>query len=362
MFSKNNELLQSRSGSILGKLALLYALITFCLLFSIGLILYPSLSQNIHHNISIVDYFIQLCFRNLIFTLILCAVGSLVLGYYIAKNGLRRLFEFSSKMDNITIHSLNERINLHEWPAELHKLADKYNLMLDRLETSFIQLSQFSSDIAHELRSPLHNMRLTTEFALAHHKTDHDYKKILESNQEEYEQLSGLIDTLLFLAQSDHGQINLRKTTFQTTDEITKVIEFYKALSDEKNIRVTHEGNALLYADKTLFSRIISNLVSNSLKYTKEGGFVSIKTEELICNSTQISIHDSGIGIPEENISKLFDRFYRVDSSRSFAVGGHGLGLAIVQSILKLHQGTIQIESKINTGTTVTIVIPNIPG
>ncbi len=361
MFSKNDKIRQTRSWSILQKLVLLYALITFCLLFSIGLILYPNLSQNIHNHIPIMNYFIQLCFRNLIFTLIFCAVGSLILGYYIAKNGLKRLFEFSNKMDNITIHSLNERMNPREWPAELQNLANKYNLMLDRLETAFLQLSQFSSDIAHELRSPLHNMRLTTELALTHHKTDYDYKKILESNQEEYEQLSGLIDTLLFLAQSDHGKITLKKLTFHTNDEIAKIIDYYQALSEEKNISLTLEGNALLSADKTLFNRIISNLLSNSIKYTKEGGFVSIITETLSDNSTQISVHDSGIGIPEENIPKLFDRFYRVDTSRSFAVGGHGLGLAIVKSIINLHQGTIQIESKINTGTTVTFVIPNIP-
>lgn len=349
-----------KSWSLVSRLMMLYALSTAGILLSIGLYLYPMFSllmQHIHDDRS--AYLSAECFQKFIIAVLLSTIASLIFGYFIAKNGLSSVQNFSDKMEKMTADSLEIKINPEDFPKELQKLGNQFNQMLDRLHISFKQLSQFSSDIAHELRNPLHVLMGTTELALTRSKSPEEYQQILASHQEEYAHLSRLIENLLFLAKADHGKVILEKENLNAKNEIENICDYYQAVTDEKNIQLSVAGDAIITVDPTLFKRVFNNILSNAVKYTPENGTVNIKIKSDIAH-TQISITDTGIGIDAQHLPNLFDRFYRVDPSRSTESGGLGLGLAIVKSIVALHSGEITIKSELNQGTSVILSIPSV--
>ncbi len=294
--------------------------------------------------------------------IILILLGGLIfaglIGAYIAKKGMKPLKNITETTGNITSSRLNQRIGSMNWPKELTTLAKAFDEMLNRLEDSFNRLSQFSADIAHELRTPINNLMGEAEVTLSKERSAVDYKRVLESNLEEGQRISVLIESLLFLARAENSEIKLKKTEFNAKIEIEKMIEFYQSSAEEKNIKFICHGDANVTADPVLFSRAIINLVSNSIKYSKENGEVKILLKQTENNSTEIEIIDNGIGIAPEHISKVFDRFYQVDTSRANSIKGTGLGLSIVKSIMELHNGTIAIHSEMNEGTSIKLVFP----
>lgn len=337
-----------------------YTFSTMAILAVICLFLYPTFNKIVSQlNGDQATYVTVECYTKVIIALLLSSLSAIILGNVVARNGLKRIREFEDKMENITADSLHERINLNDWPKELKTLGIRFNMMLDRIQSSFIQLSQFSSDIAHELRNPINNLRGLTEIALTKEEIPKEYRKLLESYMDEYHHLSKLIENLLFLARSDHGQIIINKKSFNAREEILKIFEYYQAIADENEIELICDGDAPLSADPILFKRVISNLLSNAIRYTERNGKITIMTKPLDNQFVHISIHDNGIGIADEHIARIFDRFYRVDPSRSSRSGGLGLGLAIVKSIIDLHRGKISVESKSNLGTSVYLRLPS---
>lgn len=337
---------------------ILYAVSTMGILLSISIFLYPTFINVVQYvNESVGSYLISICYKKVIIALLLSSLGAILIGYFIARNSMNRVQEFANKMENITANSLHDRINPNDWPKELKALGIKFNNMLDRLESSFKQLSQFSSDIAHELRSPIHNLRGITELALAKKRTADEYVNLLESSHEEYEHLTKLIENLFFLAHADHGQIVLNKTSLNAQAEILKISDYFSAMAEEKNIEISCEGNAVIHVDSVLFRRVLNNIFSNAIKYTPHNGKISIEIQHK--ENIQIVVNDTGVGIEEEHLSKIFDRFYRTDSSRASHAGSLGLGLAIAKSIMELHQGKISIESQIGKGSSVYLQLPN---
>ncbi len=294
--------------------------------------------------------------------IILILIGGLIfaglIGVYIAKKGMEPLKNITEATGNITSSRLNQRIGSMNWPKELTILAKAFDEMLNRLEDSFNRLSQFSADIAHELRTPINNLMGEAEVALSKERSAVDYKRVLESNLEEGQRISVLIESLLFLARAENSEIKLEKTEFNAKIEIEKIIEFYQSSAEEKNIKFIFYGNVNVTADPVLFSRAIINLISNSIKYCKENGEVKILLKQTENNSAEIKIIDNGIGIASEHIFKVFDRFYQVDVSRANSIKGTGLGLSIVKSIMELHNGTIDIHSEINKGTSIKLIFP----
>lgn len=365
MFWKSVNLKRIKSWSLVTKLMLLYSLSTIGILSSVGLFLYPTFAKIVYHtdnvyvsgDTTLSKNYTAKCYKEVITALLLGTLIAIILGYFIARNALSRIREFTDKMEIVTANSLHERINPSEWPKELKILAERYNNMLDRVQASFIQLVQFSSDIAHELRNPVHNLRGITEIALSKEKTVTEYRQILESNIDEYDYLTKLIENLLFLARSEHGQIKINKKAFNVREKILKMFEYFQAIADEKNIELLCEGDAIIYVEPTLFKRAINNLLSNALRYSFQNGKIRIQIKSVNKKIVKISISDNGIGIHEEHLTKVFDRFYRIDPSRSSQSGGLGLGLAIVKSIIELHQGKINIESKLNLGTTIHLLL-----
>lgn len=288
--------------------------------------------------------------------LVLGLVFAAVAGVWVARKGMRPLVEITGAAQHVTASHLHDRIARSPWPAELAELASAFDAMLDRLEGSFTRLSDFSGDLAHALRSPINNLRGEAEVALARSRTPDEYQQILMSSMEEYDRLSRMIDGLLFLARADNPDAALQRIRFDARKEINAVQEFYDALAREQEVDVICEGNACLTGDPMLFRRAVSNLLANALRHTPAQGAVRISVRPLDGEAVELSVRDTGTGIAPEHLPRIFDRFYRADSSaRSQVPGGSGLGLAIVQSIMRIHGGTASAESAPGHGTTVTL-------
>lgn len=294
----------------------------------------------------------------LIGALLLSAICSIFLGFIITRRGMNSLDELMETVQAITVQKLNQRIDPKTLPIELAKLGTAFNQMLDRIENSFTRLKQFSSDLAHELRIPVNNLIGQTEIVLTSNQSVPEYKQILESNLEEFNRISHLIENILFLAKAESPHVDLPRTELNLADEVSLIREFYQPLADEKNITVTQQGNSVLNVNSVMIRRMFSNLLSNALKYTPNGGKVHFDLEQTPEKETKIVVSDTGIGIAAEHIPKIFDRFYRVDSARNQETGGIGLGMPIVKSIVQLHAGRIELASEVNIGTTITIYIP----
>lgn len=297
--------------------------------------------------------------RKLLVVVALGIVFSWGVGVFVAQRGLQPLKDITTATDRVNASQLHERIAAKAWPEELASLAYSFDQMLDRLEDSFSRLSQFSAALAHELRTPINNLRGEAGVALSQARTPEEYRQTLESSLEEYARLSRLIDNLLFLARAEGATTCLNRTTCDARKAIEVVRDFYEALAEDRGIDLACSGEATLEADPVLFRQAISNLLSNALNHTARGGRVSITVARQDHRAVQVSVTDTGCGISPEYLPKIFDRFYRVDPARSQQLSGAGLGLAIVKSIMGLHSGAIGVQSEVGKGSTFTLTWPS---
>lgn len=288
-----------------------------------------------------------------------------VIGYRIARHGVRPIEEIAATARRITSTNLRERIRAEGYPSELASLAETFNAMLVRLDESFAQISRFTADIAHDLRTPINNIRGEAEVALARARTVEEYRDVLESSLEESVRLSDLIGDLLFLARAESPLSDLHRQPVNVGELLTAVREYYEATASDGGISlVADDGRESITAalDRPLMLRAVSNLVSNAIAHTPRGGSVTVAAfaaDAELC----IQVSDTGAGIPAEALPRVFDRFFRADASRSrsstgSASSGTGLGLAIVQSIMSLHGGSAAITSEPGLGTCVTLRMP----
>jgi two-component system heavy metal sensor histidine kinase CusS len=280
-----------------------------------------------------------------------------VIGYQIARQGIRPVEQIAATARRITSTNLRERIESSGYPSELASLAETFNDMLERLEESFERVSRFSADIAHDLRTPVNNIRGEAEVALARARSADEYRDVLESSLEEAVRLSDLIGDLLFLARAEDPLKHLQRQRMDVAELLGTVREYYDSSALDSGIALnTSVGAEPISAelDRSLMLRAVSNLVSNAIAHTPRGGTVTLKAIADV-DEVRIDVSDTGSGIPAEALSRVFDRFFRVDPSRSKSSGGSGLGLAIVQSIMTLHGGTAAVVSELGHGTTVTL-------
>ena len=283
-----------------------------------------------------------------------------LVGYQIARHGIGPVEKMAATARRISSTNLRERILTEGYPSELASLAGTFNKMLDRLEESFEQISKFSADIAHDLRTPVNNIRGEAEVALARARTVDEYRGVLESSLEEAVRLSDLIGDLLFLARTESPLAHLHREPVDLVELLGGVREYYEASAAEGGISLTSAVGAepvIAELDRTLVQRAVGNLVSNAVAHTPPGGSVVLATNTEVA-SIRIEVTDTGVGIPPEALPRVFDRFFRVDPSRSQASGGTGLGLAIVQGIMLLHGGKVEIASQPGQGTRVTLRMP----
>jgi len=283
-----------------------------------------------------------------------------LVGYQIARQGIRPVEEMATTARHISSTNLRERILAEGYPFELASLASTFNQMLDRLEESFERISRFSADIAHDLRTPVNNIRGEAEVALVRARTSSEYRDVIESCLEEAVRLSDLIGDLLFLARAENPLPHLRRERVDVGELLGGVKEYYEASAADGEVSLTTAvAGEPVFAelDRTLLQRAVGNLVSNALAHTPPGGAVVLGTNADF-STIRIEVSDTGVGIPAEALPKVFDRFFRVDSSRSKGSGGTGLGLAIVKSIALLHGGNVEISSHPGQGTRVTLHMP----
>lgn len=267
--------------------------------------------------------------------------------------------EISETVRQIRSTNLREHVPLDRMPSEVHELASTFNDMLDRLGDSFERLSRFSSDIAHELRTPLNNLRGEIDLALSKKRSPDEYVDLLGSLSEECEQLGRWIDSLLFLARAEQPAMQIKREPLNIARELRLVRDFYEPAAAEVGVHLSvaapeQPGSPL---DRTLFQRAVGNLVQNALAHTPSGGEVEIAASNG-AGQLMICVSDTGTGIAEADLPRVFDRFYRADPARTRNKGGCGLGLPIVQSIARLHGGIVAIENQIPCGTKVILTLP----
>ncbi len=295
--------------------------------------------------------------RKMGLTLLFGILTSAGAGAWVARHGLRPLAQITQTAQRITQDTLHERIRGARWPKELEKLARVFDGMLERLERSFDRLSQFSADLAHELRTPINNLMGEAEVALSRVRTPEEYRQVIESSLEECGRLGRMIESLLFIARAEGDGAAIAPRPLDGRAEIEAVRDFYDAVSEESGIRMSCRGAAPVLADPMLFRRAMSNLVSNALRHTPRGGHIEMSVQSR-GQGTRVTVSDTGTGIPPEHLPRVFDRFYRSRSDRARYPDGAGLGLAIVKSIMGLHGGTVGVESRPGSGTVVTLDFP----
>lgn len=281
-----------------------------------------------------------------------------LLGWAAARQGLAPLRAMREKASAITAQRLDSRLQVESVPAELAELARALNAMLARLEDAFTRLSEFSSDLAHELRTPISNLMMQTQVALARERSADHYRTILESNAEEFDRLARMVSDMLFLAKADHGLAAPHRELLDLAQEIRNLFDYYDALAEQRGIALKSEGAGSVSGDKLMIRRALSNLLSNAIRHSHEGGCVRIVVRD-DSNAATVSVANKGDAISAEHLERIFDRFYRLDASRHCAGEGAGLGLAITRSIAVAHGGTVSARSADGT-TTFTLQVPRV--
>jgi len=280
-----------------------------------------------------------------------------LLGWAVARRGLAPLRAMREQAQVVTAEQLSHRLPVESVPVELAELAESLNQMLARLEDAFRRLSDFSSDIAHELRTPVTNLMTQTQVVLSRARSADEYRSILESNVEEFERMTRMIADMLLLAKAENDLVVPTREKVNLADEVRVLFDYYEAVAEEKGLHLTAEGNGEVTADRLMLRRALGNLLSNAVRHSTVGSTirVNISSDQ---DMISIGIENTGDTISAEYLDRVFDRFFRVDPSRQRNSQGTGLGLAIAKSIILTHGGTISVTSDSGV-TTFTIRLPH---
>jgi two-component system heavy metal sensor histidine kinase CusS len=297
-------------------------------------------------------------YRNVIWaTVTTVAFLAVALCYLFVRRALAPLRAIAASAQVITAERLDSRIDVSGAPLELHDLAQALNAMLKRLQLGFDRLWQFTTDLAHDLRTPIGNMRGASEVALARVRSTSEYQALLASNIEECDRVSRMIENILFLARTESPQFALHRTEFDAGEELQRIAEYFEGISAEGGIQVQVSGHARLRAERDLFRRAVSNVLANALRYTAKGQTISM-TASQTDQGVSITVQNPGEGIAFADLSHVFDRFYRGDKARSNSGSSTGLGLAIVKTIVEIHGGAVQARSEVGGVTTFELQFP----
>lgn len=275
------------------------------------------------------------------------AVAALVaalFGWFAAHRGLAPLRQVTETARRLSANQLGERLHTANAPLEVRDHVDAFNGMLARLEGAFQRLTDYSADIAHELRTPISNLMTQTQVALSRPRTIDEYQDILASNLEEYERIARMVSDMLFLAKADENTLAHAGEVIDLAREADALIDFYEALADERQVRIVRQGQASVQGDRLMLRRALSNLISNALRHTPAGGEITI-TIEADAAGVRLAVCNVGDPIPADQIERIFDRFHRGGSERTRHGEGAGLGLAITRSIVRAHGGEISARS-----------------
>lgn len=290
--------------------------------------------------------------------LIMGLLGTVAAGFYTATTSLRPLAAMSEAIESVSASTLEDRIRAEGWPREIAVVARSFNRMLERLHDSFDRLTHCTSNMAHELRTPITNLRGEAEVALTRDRPVEEYRRVIESSLEEYDRLGKMIDALMFLTWHENGDVPVRLASLDLLHEVQTLTDFYGAVAEESGNTIEVSGAGVVSADRSLFHRAVGHILSNALAYTS-GGTIRVVVAGEPSGAT-VTVSDTGCGIPEKDLSRVFDRFFRVDATRKMAPKGFGLGLTTVRAIMDLHGGYVTIASQPGRGTNVTLFFPAI--
>jgi two-component system heavy metal sensor histidine kinase CusS len=279
------------------------------------------------------------------------------LAYGIAMLGLSPLRRLVARAEQMSSSRLAHPLPEFDMAGELKELSHAFNGMLARLDESFTRLSQFSSNLAHDMRTPLTNLLAEAQVALSKPRTAIEYRDVIESSIDEYQRLSRMIEEMLFLARSDSEQSQLSIRRLNAREEAERVVGYYEPMAEDAMIKIEVTGGGALDADALLLHRALSNLLSNALAHAPRDTVVKVHCAQT-ADATIFDVSDSGSGIEPLHIDRIFDRFYRVDPARRNAGSGTGLGLAIVKSIMENHGGECSVTSVPHRQTTFSLRFP----
>ncbi|KWN09698.1 histidine kinase [Burkholderia territorii] len=306
-----------------------------------------------------------LLLRTHAYTIVVIEVFGVVLAaaiaYGIAALGLGPLRRFAARAEQMSTSRLAHPLPELDTSGELKELEHAFNGMLARLNESFTRLSQFSSNLAHDMRTPLTNLQAAAQVVLSQPRSADEYRSVIESSIDEYQRLSRMIEDMLFLARSEQAGTSIDVRRLDAAEEASRVAGYYEPLAEDAGVTVKVDGYAWVDADLTLYQRALSNLLSNALAYAPRGSVVTIDCSEQ-AGATTIAVSDTGPGIDAQHVARIFERFYRVDPSRHNSASGTGLGLAIVRSIMDNHGGECGVDSDPGRRTTFWLRFPQRPG
>ncbi len=287
--------------------------------------------------------------RTLLLYGVLATVFSGLAGWVAARKGLRPLRTMKSRAQAITVHKLDQRMSVDAVPIEMADLAGTLNDMLERLQLDFQRLTEFSSDLAHELRTPISNMLTETQVELSRPRTAAQYQETLASNSEELQRLARTVSDMLYLATTEHGLALPHPERIRVQDEVHALFGFYDALADETHISMTTAGEGTILGDRLMVRRALNNLLSNALRHTPAHGSIVVDVETT-ADATFIHMTNTGPAIDPDVLPRLFDRFYRADSARVHPESiGAGLGLSITRAIMRAHGGEAMASTQEDT-------------
>lgn len=303
-------------------------------------------------------HFIESFQNTMLIYVVIATLLSGFLGWFAANRGLSPLRIMKNRAAVVTSNKLGERMPVEAVPVEMAELAASLNAMLDRLQADFRRLSEFSSDLAHELRTPISNLLTETQVNLSMPRSIEVYQDVLASNSEELQRLARMVSDMLFLAKTENGLALPSIEIIAVEVEVKALFDFYEALASERAVRLELLGIGEVLGDRLMLRRALSNLLSNALRHANLKSDVQVQIDTTP-KSTSITVVNQGVAIPPEIQPRLFDRFFRADKSRtSQDSDGAGLGLAITRAIMDAHGGTISVESSSST-TRFSLIFPS---
>ncbi|MBO0858686.1 MAG: heavy metal sensor histidine kinase [Chloracidobacterium sp.] len=304
--------------------------------------------------------------RRLLLTLLLALpvaiLTALAGSAFLARRAIKPLEQMAGAAQLITAQNLNERIKLSHADIELERLAESFNQMVTRLEKSFNQVRQFTADASHELRTPLTILKGEAQLALDGRLNPDEYCQVLRSRGEELERMIRIVDDLLLLSRADSRAAELDYQIVDLSDLVIESCERLRPYAEAGHLKLVVENvePAEVNGDSLRLGQMFRNVLENAIKYTPEGGEIKVQLMRNNADQCQITVTDTGIGIPAADLPRVFDRFFRVDKARSRERGGSGLGLSIVKWVVEAHAGEIFIESDMGRGTIVKIFLPSL--
>lgn len=301
--------------------------------------------------------FLQILFVFMAVSDFIGIIVSILLGYIVSKKMLTPIDNITKTAKKISIHNLKERIDVKGPDDELKRLANTLNNMIDRLQGAFDRQVQFVSDASHELRTPIAVIQGYANLLDRWGKDDRvALEKSIKGIKLETTSMVVLVEKLLFLAKGDNGTLEIEKKNFWLNELINEVVQESRLIDQNHLISNNKNDTVSIFADCKMLKQMLRIFIDNSIKFTPKKGKIDISSV-MLENIVKITISDTGIGIPENELENIFNRFYIVDKSRSKEKGGSGLGLSIAKWIVDMHQGTVSAESKESKGTQIIVIL-----